>query len=243
MSRVTNDTAKDWVVYKGDILNDKSLREIFEFYILRCPKEGSSVMGFDYTGSFDMENLNAQDLLDFILAKLKLNKEDTIYIVKKLDDMSSVLEKAGLNEMFYNCKKEKIVVYCQKQNDIIISILNAIRCALAHGRFAKKNFNKGNLLVLENYHQNCVRSRIILKIKTLLKLKQVILGGATLYKKYIQEKNEKEIRKIKKIINKGKPTSKERIKNIINYNYDYIESLCKTTGNQILKIDRYYKIK
>lgn len=141
-------------------------------------------------------------------------KEETFVSCKKLDDMSSTCQKAGVQHDFTRTRdKNRIAVYNSEEN-IFLSVFDHIRNAIAHGRFTIYDdgmiaMESGKKVYDREKRKNMfdLRARMLLKKETLLTWIEIIEAGeldADIVKEIENTRNE-EITKRRKNKRKKKP--------------------------------------
>lgn len=244
---------KNWVEEYGDFLKDEKLIEIFEFYVLKCPFPYASGMGLNLDDKFINHNIKDTDIVKYIFDSLGLIKDISYFVVNDLSEMEDKINNAQLTDLNGNDFTEKAVIQNKKDSNnhvvgLVVSLLYAIRCGLAHGSFRHILINGDKSLVIENsqYINNKgyeVKGRFVLKYKTLIKLKEVILEGDNGYLKYKKGKDIKTINEIKDKLKNNTITSKDALKKEFGISYNEIEEMCKNANRKIYKENGKYIIK
>lgn len=169
------------------------LKDIIIFYVFNTPCENAS------SSSIPMRNygwknnvFKTYDLKNYLYDFAGLERDKSLFFVKKLEEMHTSLRSAQLTGEFHKRRNtEKIVVYKGKDNEIMC-IFRHIRNALAHGRIAIYSVKNEIIYVLEDgivkQNEFEVRARMILKESTLIEWKETIESGKIQKKEYDNEK-------------------------------------------------------
>lgn len=160
--------------YNGKIIKEKyeNINEIIMFFLICTINRRQSTSAISL-GDFGWKNdvWKKGILRREILKVASLEKEQTLFVFKKLEDGKDVFKKSLSKNFHRNLSVEKIVMYQPSYYNQIESILYHIRNSLAHGRFKIGEYNNESVFVFEDGVQSKgkfeVRSRMILKKSTL----------------------------------------------------------------------------
>ena len=162
---------------------DNDLKRIILFYVFNTPCEQLSTSSiplkdYGWTKTVWQNNVLKDQLFD--VAKLKRNK--TFAVAKIVYDMKDTCQKVDLAGKFQEHRDvERIAIYKPSNYPEFMAIFYHIRNALAHGRLAMYKHGEGIVFILEDGVKRGdrfqVRSRMVLKKRTLLKWIDIIESG------------------------------------------------------------------
>lgn len=161
----------------------EALKEILPFYIVNTLHQSYSYRSISVNEYGWPENTwNTGILKDQLFHIANLTVGHNLFIAEKLDDMSLICEEANMGNDFYlHHDKERIIVYINSRTNLVLSIFKHIRNALAHGRFIMYPIGDDYMVVMESVDNSrqglVVKARMILRISTLLKWKELIQNG------------------------------------------------------------------
>lgn len=150
---------------------NKNFQKILDFYLHRCPVEGTSVRSitfnqYGWNGSAQYAQLKKR-LLDNASSSLKDN-----YHPSKKDELSRNIELLDLiippDEFCAFLKSD--------EKSVMQSLFKAIRNALAHGSFNGQTINKEKYYYFENY-DNYLKAKLMLKENTMLNWIMIVSKG------------------------------------------------------------------
>ena len=156
-------------------MNNGNFQKILEFYLLRCPVEGTSVRGvtfreYGWSGSKQFAKLK-KSLLSSAASNLALNyypciKDELPDKFNKVDVVSPV------NEYCVFLKNE--------ENTVMQSLFSAIRNAFAHGSFSVREYTsdgcKTKVYFMVNY-KTYLKAEIVLQESTLINWIKIVEDG------------------------------------------------------------------
>ena len=152
-------------VFTND-LDNKCMANIFQFFVINTPIKSlsnKSISVEEYGWKTPWKKGNLKDALKGV-SKIP----DLLYSANNYKNMEDALIKANLFKNYKNSKVEKICIYDNKRNQTL-SVFYHLRNGLAHGRYSiygAKNITNSYIL-LEDYYQERLSARIVLKISTL----------------------------------------------------------------------------
>lgn len=162
---------ENWIC-KNDLIYDKNLIDIFDFYVIKTPVQNVSFRGI----SFKDRGIKKSDI---VLNKIK-NISPTLYsnfywLEKTNDDIE---EMCRMNGIFDHLDSPNEYVVYRKNNNLgkTESFFYCIRCALAHGSFCIHEFNEEKYYFLENLFKEkgkknmTLNARMVIKESTLLRI-------------------------------------------------------------------------
>ena len=162
---------ENWIC-KNDLIYDKNLIDIFDFYVIKTPVQNVSFRGI----SFKDRGIKKSDI---VLNKIK-NISPTLYsnfywLEKTNDDIE---EMCRMNGIFDHLDSPNEYVVYRKNNNLFKteSFFYCIRCALAHGSFCIHEFNGEKYYFLENLFKEkgkknmTLNARMVIKESTLLRI-------------------------------------------------------------------------
>ena len=158
------------------------LSPLFEFYVLHSPAEGQSALGIkieEYGWSPDAWRDDLQKRLDSILTSEK----------RRMLALPSRQSKAGLARLFAdydlgdgplaNLHVERAVVRPECDSYCYLRLFRHVRNCLAHGRFVVVEGEgvSGPIMIMEDKDKYSITARMVLRVETLYKWRNIILGG------------------------------------------------------------------
>ena len=244
MAKIKLTRNANWVKYSESLLKDAKVREIFEFYLLRCPYNDTSSMGIDLNEYFKKNKISSDEIKKYLLSKLNLEIDQNFLVAKNLDEMDSKAQKVELYYNFPNKLNRERVVICKKNKGIILSFLYYIRCGLAHGNFLIKNISESKYIILESIskREKCVNARMVIKVESLVKLIKLLLDGEEGYDKYIEDTDLRMIKNAKKILEKNDVKSQKELRKILQTDFKTINKKCQKYKYKIVKKEEKYQI-
>lgn len=162
-------------------LDGEPLMELYRFYVLHCPCEGSSYQGrafdsYGWSGSITRNGLG--QLLDGVSAEGR----GPFYLPKEYRG-------AGLDKLFAQANlhdgklsdtvTERAAIAGTRDSSAYLRLFRHIRNCLAHGRFvAVRGSEDGPIsLVMEDCNRQSVTARMVLRLNTLLGWAETVESG------------------------------------------------------------------
>lgn len=156
-------------------MNNSNFQKILQFYLFRCPVEGTSFRGVSFSKHGWSGAKQFAKLKKSLLSSSSTDLASNYYPCKKeelLDKFNKVSTISPVNEYCVFLKNE--------ENTIMQSLFSAIRNAFAHGSFSVREYtfdgHKTKVYFLVNY-KKYLKAEIVLQESTLLTWIKIVEDG------------------------------------------------------------------
>ena len=152
-------------------LNNGNFQKILDFYLFRCPVEGTSFrsVGFEKYGWKGTKQF--AHLKKTLLKAANSNLASNYYPCKK-DELAEKFEKVSSV-----APVDEYCVFLRNEEDTVMqSLFSAIRNAFAHGSFSVRTYNKTKVYFFSNYNKY-LKAEIVLQEATLLEWIKIVEAG------------------------------------------------------------------
>lgn len=204
MAKERTDLKPGWVNANlpADFYSDTDYLKIYGFFVIHAMRPNRSSKGKEitkYGWPKDVwKNTSGVGLKDVLLYSADLHLRSQFYdfvtrepittesfvSCQKLEDMSDTCHRAGVQKDFTRTRSVNRVAVYNSEGNIILSVFDHIRNALAHGRFTiyEDGFialESGKSVYVKAKRKNMldVRARMLLKKETLMKWIEIIESG------------------------------------------------------------------
>lgn len=156
-------------------MNSSNFQKILDFYLFRCPVEGTSFRGVSFSEHGWRGTKQFAKLKKLLLSASSTDLASNYYPCKK-EELSGKFDKVSsispVNEYCVFLKNE--------ENTVMQSLFSAIRNAFAHGSFSVREYTsdggKTKVYFIVNY-KAYLKAEIVLQESTLLRWMKIVEDG------------------------------------------------------------------
>ena len=156
-------------------MNSSNFQKILEFYLFRCPVEGTSFRGVPFRKYGWVGTKQFAKLKKLLLSSAATDLTSNYYPCKK-EELRDKFNKVSVVSPF----NEYCVFLKNEENTVMQSLFSAIRNAFAHGSFSVREYTSNGcrkkVYFIVNY-KTYLKAEIVLQESTLLKWIKIVEEG------------------------------------------------------------------